>query len=250
MSRSHMSAISLVATILVAAFAVFALAGCTAAGSSSSSASSSESAASSESSSVASESSAAEADSTEGSGSANVASAGETATSAASSATSSKPSANTQTIGNSSVGYIEVPKSWVDRTSDVDPRMVDSYRTVYYADPDSEFTSAVLGHFAFSRSIEMTNRPTSYTDVAKGIVDKAKADTSTYGDVTTEEIKINGHSAILIATSMPDDNLAMCSIVIDRDGDGRSAVTLAMNCGPLDGDSYQEVLQSASTWTL
>ena len=143
---------------------------------------------------------------------------------------------------------MQVPSTWVDRISDMDPRIVDSYGMVYYVDPDSEYTSAAQEGFAFSRAVQMTVAPTSYTDIASQVVDTFK-NNAIFGETTTEDISLNGHKATLIATSIPDDNLAMLTIVSDRDGDGHTAVSLAMNCGPLNGNSHEEVLAAASTWT-
>ena len=143
---------------------------------------------------------------------------------------------------------MQVPKSWTDRSSDLQSGMIDSYSMVYYANPSTEFTSAAKAHFDFAQSVQMSLRPASYKDVAQTFIDKYKKD-GIYGDTTSEEGKYNGKNAIVVSTSVPDDNLMVCTIVIDRDGDGKGAVALEMNCGASQAQA-EEVLKYASTWTI
>ena len=151
-----------------------------------------------------------------------------------------------QTIGSNAVGYLAVPSTWTDRIGDVDPNLVDAYEMVYYADPDSEYTSAAFSHFTFSKGVQMTVQPTSYREIAQGIAESYENSPIT-GDYSQGEVKIGGRDAILIVTSIPEDNQLLCSIVIDRDGDGHAAVALACNCGASTKEA-EEVLSYVATW--
>ncbi len=154
--------------------------------------------------------------------------------------------ANMQTIGSRAVGYMAIPSTWVDRIEDVDPNLVDAYEMVYYADPDSEYTSAAYSHFAFSKAVQMKVMPTSYREVAEGIAESYKNSEIT-GDFDQCETMIGGRDAILLVTSIPVDNQLMCTIVIDRDGDGHAALAITCNCGA-NTDEAEEVLSYLATW--
>lgn len=154
-----------------------------------------------------------------------------------------------QKMGNGKVGYLQVPATWEDRTSDIDPKTVESYELVYYVDPTSKYSSATLGHDNYAKAIQMTVAPTSYKEIAQGIVDGFKGDTARFGTTEAAEITLGDKNAILITTTMTKDNLQLATIVIDRDGDGHAAVALTMNCG-MNATASQEVLQYAKTWTF
>lgn len=249
-------ALKALAVLMVAALAALALAGCTTAQvqSSSSAESASASAAASD---------ASASDSASASSAASAASAASSAASSASASSSSASSASAtgsetgaaaassdqmQTIGNKKVGFMQVPKSWTDRISDIDPRLAESYEMVYYADPSSEYTSYVQQHFAFSKAVQMSVRNTSYKEIADNVINSFKSD-SAYGETTYGETTINGRNAIVVTSSAPDDNQLLCTIVIDRDGDEHCAVSLTLNCGASEQQAA-EVLAYASTWTV
>ena len=151
-----------------------------------------------------------------------------------------------QTIGSRAVGYMAVPSSWTDRIEDVDPNLVDAYEMVYYADPGSEYTSAALSHFAFAKGVQLTVQPTSYREIAAGIAESYE-NSSITGDFSQGEVMIGGRDAILLVTSIPEDNQLICCIVIDRDGDGHAAVAIACNCGS-STSAAEEVLSYVATW--
>ena len=97
----------------------------------------------------------------------------------------------------------------------------------------------------------MTVRPASYTQVADETVQKYKGDTKTYGEVSVTDTELGGRKAKLISTSMPNDKgVQVRTLVVDRDGDGKTAVSLAFNAGYNDKEA-KEVLDSiASTWKM
>lgn len=168
-----------------------------------------------------------------------------------SSSSSATKDAGTMSIGNQKVGYLTVPSLWYDRTSDLDPNMVDAYETVYFVDSDSVFSSTVSSGRAWAKSAEMTVRPASYAQVADETVQKYKGDTKTYGEVSVTDTELGGRKAKLISTSMPNDKgVQIRTLVVDRDGDGKTAVSLAFNAGYNDKEA-KEVLDSiASTWKM
>lgn len=161
--------------------------------------------------------------------------------------TGQAPQQGMRRIGNPSVGYLQVPDSWTDRSADLDPNLLDGYDAVYYADPATEFTSAVQAHFAFAKSVQLNAYQTSYKAVSSQVA--ATYQGKEYGELTTSDMTLGGRKAVMLVCSVPDDNLNVATIVIDRDGDEKNAVALILNCGPSDTQPPStEVLRYASTW--
>ena len=155
----------------------------------------------------------------------------------------------TQRIGNQKTGYVEVPASWEDRTTDLGAGTVDAYSAVYYVDSDSRYSSTTLGHDSYAEAVQLTVAPQSYKDVASEIVAGFQQNSDSFSSTEAGEIQIGGRNAILITSLMTQDKLQLATIVIDRDGDGHAAVAITMNCG-MDQAAATEVLNIATTWTL
>lgn len=153
----------------------------------------------------------------------------------------------TQKIGSKKVGYVQVPASWKDNTKAMDDRTVEDYGLVLYIDPDSSYQSKAQGRASYGKAIQLTVQPTSYTEIAKGILESYKSD-GKFGETTQESIEIAGRKGVVLVTTLKDDGLRLATIVLDRDGDGKVGVAMALNCG-FDEESSKAVLQIASTWT-
>lgn len=162
-----------------------------------------------------------------------------------SSSSSSSVSPGMQKMGNAAVGYIQVPSSWVDRTSDLDSRMVDSAKIVYYVDPSTEYTSGTFYSYMFSQAIQMAVYNTSYTDIANTVVNRLSSGAE-YTNVDRQDATFAGKKAAIITSEVPGDGILTCDIVVDRDGDGRTAVDITLQGTP---SSIETVLGYASTWT-
>ena len=160
---------------------------------------------------------------------------------------STSNSGKTQKVGSKKVGFVQVPESWKDNTKAMDARTVEDYGLVLYIDPDSSYQSKAQGGTSYGKAIQLTVQPTSYTEIAKGILQSYKSD-GKFGETTQENIEIAGRKAILLVTTLKDDKLQLATIVLDRDGDGKTGVAMALNCG-FDEASSKAVLQVASTWT-
>ena len=156
-------------------------------------------------------------------------------------------SSKTQKVGSKKVGFVQVPASWKDNTKAMDERTVEDYGLVLYIDPDSSYQSKAQGGTSYGKAIQLTVQPTSYTEIAKGILESYKSD-GKFGETTQGSIEIAGRKGILLVTTLKDDGLQLATIVLDRDGDGKAAVAMALNCG-FDEASSKAVLQVASTWT-
>lgn len=154
-----------------------------------------------------------------------------------------------QTIGDAKVGYLQVPATWVDRTSqDIDQRMIDSTAALYYVDPGTEFTSATLSHYAFAKSVTLTVQPADIETIANTYITKYSGDSAGYSDVDIDEGTVNGHDAVLITAFMPDDGVQVMTLVLDRDGDGTASVAIEANCGTTEA-SATKVLGYIRTWS-
>ena len=167
------------------------------------------------------------------------------ASSKSSSASTSSASAGMQKMGNASVGYIQVPSSWVDRTSDLDSRTVDSAKIVYYVDPSTEYTSGTFYTYMFSQAIQMAVYPTSYSEIANTVANRLSSGAE-YSNVDRKDTTFAGRNATIITSEVPGDGILTCDIVIDRDGDGHAAVDITLQGTP---SSIETVLGYASTWT-
>ena len=148
-------------------------------------------------------------------------------------------------MGNASVGYIQVPSTWVDRTSDLDSRTVDSAKIVYYVDPSTEYTSGTFYSYMFAQAIQMAVYPTSYTEIANTVANRLSSG-SEYSNVDRQDTNFAGRNATIITSEVPGDGILTCDIVIDRDGDGHAAVDITLQGTP---SSIETVLGYASTWT-
>lgn len=153
----------------------------------------------------------------------------------------------TQKIGSKKVGFVQVPASWKDNTKAMDERTVEDYGLVLYIDPDSSYQSKAQGGTSYGKAIQLTVQPTSYTEIAKGILESYKSD-GKFGETTQGTIEIAGRKGVVLVTTLKDDGLQLATIVLDRDGDGKVGVAMALNCG-FDEASSKAVLQIASTWT-
>ncbi len=172
---------------------------------------------------------------------------GNSSTGANTGGSSTNNSGKTQKVGSKKVGFVQVPASWKDNTSAMDKRTVEDYGLLLYIDPDSSYQSKAQGGTSYGKAIQLTVQPTSYTEIAKGILESYKSD-GKFGETTQGTIEIAGRKGILLVTTLKDDGLQLATIVLDRDGDGKVAVALALNCG-FDETSSKEVLKIASTWT-
>lgn len=226
----------LIVGIVVAVIVILGGIGCMAGGSGKASSSSS----STESSSVSSSSAAS-------SSSASSSSSSSSAVSSSSSAGGYNPNAQggKQTIGNNKTGTLQVPSDWKDRTSDFDSNLVSDTALVYYVDPTSEYTSSALTKFNFAQAIQMRALPTSYAQAAYDLAQNWEAQ-DIYADVDSEETTFNGHKATIITSTIPEDGLYLCDIVIDRDDNGHSAVVIMTQATP---SSMEAVLGYAATWS-
>lgn len=150
-----------------------------------------------------------------------------------------------QTIGNGYVGTLQVPSSWQNRASDLPDELVSEYNVVYYADPDTEYTSGALSHFSFAQSIELLGPyPTSYDEAAYNAT-QALTNEGIYGDIDTEEGTFNGHAATVLTTTIPEDGVYVCYIEAD-DGTGHGTVEIICQGTP---STIETVLGYASTWS-
>ncbi len=190
-------------------------------------------------------------DSNKGSNSSSNSASSSSSSASSSSSSSAKTDESTKSIGSQKVGSLTVPKLWYDRTSDLDPNIVDAYETVYFVDPDSVFSSTVSNGRVWAKSVEMTVQPTSYAEIANTTVQKYKGDTKTYDDVSVTDTELGGRKAKLISTSMPNDkNVQVRTLVVDRDGDGKVAVSLAFNAGYNETEAKEVLDKIASTWKV
>lgn len=160
---------------------------------------------------------------------------------------STSDSGKTQKVGSKKVGFVQVPESWKDNTKAMDARTVEDYGLVLYIDPDSSYQSKAQGGTSYGKAIQLTVQPAPYTEIAKGILNSYKSD-GKFGETTQENIEIAGRKGILLVTTLKDDKLQLATIVLDRDGDGKAGVAMALNCG-FDEASSKAVLKIASTWT-
>ena len=152
---------------------------------------------------------------------------------------------STQEIGTQKTGYVTVPGTWVDRTSDYDERTVEDTAMVYYVNPDSEYTSGALGHFAFSQSIMMRVYPTSYQEITDSVL-AGYEDDDMFGETDSGEYKMGSRSCYLVTTSIPEDGVYICNLIIDRDNDDHACVLMTITGTP---STIEESLAYAATWT-
>lgn len=153
-------------------------------------------------------------------------------------------------IGNESVGYMQIPRGWVNRIGDIDPEFVESYNAVYYVDSTTEYTSPSQGTFAFSQFVEMSRHVVSYEDLAEQLLDAYNSDDK-YGDAAIVRMTVGKRRAFCIMSTNEVDNVNVMSIVIDRDNDEKVSVVLSFNCGTISDDKPTEwALAFASTWQV
>lgn len=155
------------------------------------------------------------------------------------------PQAGMQIIGNNQVGYLQVPSSWVDRSSDYDGSLIIDTGMEYYVDPDSEYTSSALGHFNFSRAIQLRAYDMAYDDVAQQVI--ASYDDDLFGDVEYETDSMSGQKCYIVTSSIPEDGLVLVNIVLDRNGSGNSTILFTLQGTP---NSIGTVMGYVSSWTL
>ncbi len=153
-------------------------------------------------------------------------------------------------IGNESVGYMQVPESWTNRTSDLESEFVKSYDALMYVNQRSEYLSPALGHAAFSQMIQMSRHSGSYTQLAQQLADSYKKD-SNYANTTTSRMTVGKRRAIYVSSSNTTDNVSVASIVIDRDNDEKVSVVLSVNCGAIgDQKIADQIAAFVSTWQV
>lgn len=141
---------------------------------------------------------------------------------------------------------MQIPASWADTSSLLDPKTVSDYNVVQFADLDSRYTSKALKGDAYSSTIRMQQFANPREGVVKGVTDAYKAN-SMYDDVTTEETEFNGHKATVVSTKLIEDNLTITDIAIDRNGDEKACVLITLQAMPND---VETVLSYISTWNL
>lgn len=150
----------------------------------------------------------------------------------------------TQSIGNDYVGSMEVGDTWQDATSALDPQTVHDYAAVYYVDPDSQYDSTVLGQASYGRSVTMAAYSTPYDEVKENLI-KSYNEDSMYSDVESEETTLNGCDAYLVMASIPDDEVYVFDVLVNK-GDG-TTVLITLQTTP-DDDSVNMVLDYGATW--
>lgn len=154
-----------------------------------------------------------------------------------------------QLIGNPTVGYMCVPKSWTDRGSDLDPALVSTYAATYWADASTEFTSGVKGKFDFAKSVQLACPGGSYKAVASQKA--AEFQGSEYGETTDGEISVGGCKAVIVVSTIPKDNVNIATVCIDRDNDEKNCVTITFNAGTIgDQKATEELLSYVRTWVI
>ena len=153
-------------------------------------------------------------------------------------------------IGNESVGYMQVPESWTNRTSDLDAQIIKSYDAIMYVNPRSEYLSPSLEHAAFSQMIQMSRYSVPYTQLAQQLADAYKADKN-YTNTTTSRMTVGKRRAIYVSSSNTSDNVSVASVVIDRDNDEKVSVVLSLNCGAIgDQKIADQIAAFMSTWQV
>lgn len=153
-----------------------------------------------------------------------------------------------QVAGNDEVGYVKVPSDWEDRTDDIAIGTADAYKIVYYANPSTRYASDTLGHDSFGEALQLMAAPASSEAMAADIVADFKRNTDSFSLVESRDILVDERPAVLIVATMPKDGLRVATVVIDRDGDGRVAVAITMNCGE-DDLSFGEAIERATAWS-
>jgi len=151
--------------------------------------------------------------------------------------------AATQVIGNDACGFMEIPSTWTERSSDYDREIAEGTEMVYFCDPDSQYPSDTFGHFMFSRALQMRLYNERMYDVMDRITDSYNEDEA-YGEVAIERTTFNGHDCYIVNTTVGNDNLNVRNIVIDRNGD--STVLLTIHGNP---DTIDSVADIAASWT-
>lgn len=153
-------------------------------------------------------------------------------------------------IGNESVGYMQVPESWVNRINDLDDKEVKSYDIVYYVDSKSEYVSPEKGGYAFSLRVEMSRHSASYKEVAQGVYDTFTADEN-YGPASMERMTVGKRRAIVVKSTNLVDNVNVAWVIIDRDNDEKVSVVLAYNCGAIGNDKAVDwVMAYTESWQV
>lgn len=153
-------------------------------------------------------------------------------------------------IGNESVGYMQVPRGWVNRVDDLDPEFVKDANPVYYVDKTTEFLSPSKGHYDFSQMVQMSRHSGSYNDWAQRLVEAYKTDEK-YGDCTMTRATVGKRRALVILSSNEEDGINVMSVVIDRDNDEKCTVVLSYNCGSIgDEKPTQWALSFTQTWQV
>jgi len=154
----------------------------------------------------------------------------------------------TQVVGNDEIGYVQVPSDWEDRTEDFAIGTVDAYKIVYYANPSTKYASDTLGHDSYEEALQLMVAPASNAAMAADIVADFKRNTDSFSLVESRDVLVGERPAVLVLATMPKDGLRVATLVIDRDGDGRVAVAITMNCGKTDA-SLGEALERAMAWS-
>ena len=137
-----------------------------------------------------------------------------------------------------------MPSSWIDNTGAYDSNIVDSTEMVCYADPSSSYSSTAFGHTMYSDAIQLRCYATSYSDIAKQCIDSYGD--STYSKPDSEETTFNGNKCYIITTSVPKDDLYLCNIVLDRDGNGKATVLFTIQGKQ---STIETVLGYAASWS-
>lgn len=153
-------------------------------------------------------------------------------------------------IGNYSVGFMQIPRGWVNRIDDIDPEFVKDYEAVFYVDSTTEYTSPSQGRFAFSQSVQMSRHATGYKELAAQLEEAYKSDDK-YGDCVRTEATIGKRRAIILLSENKVDGVTVASIVIDRDNDSKVSVVLSWNCGTTGNDkALQWCMDFSTTWQV
>ena len=151
---------------------------------------------------------------------------------------------NSQCFGSDKTGYVWVPSDWKDFTSKLDPRVVEASAMTYVVDPTTEFTSAVVAHFAYSSSITLEAFPCKYTEKADELLYQYRGETDNYTAPSIEKTTFNGKNAsVLKCTSA--DNVNITNIAIERDAN--TCILITAWGTP---STEEAVLSYVNTWTM
>ena len=138
---------------------------------------------------------------------------------------------------------MQIPSSWEDRVSDYDAAIAQGTDMVYFADPESEYSSQTFGHFMFARAVQLRHYGSPYGEIAGQVL--GGYDDGVYSNVDSRETTFNGHNCTIITATVEGDNLEVYNMAIDIDGE--ATVLLTLQGTP---NTVEEVLSYANSWAI